>query len=72
MSYDSWKTTDPADELLGSCPQSGDRLEDDEINAAMLGVDVDEYVANRARDIHYRRWVYGPNNVEDEDDEIPF
>jgi len=71
MSYDHWKTTNPDDELLGSCPQSGDRLEDDEANAAMLGVDLDEYLANKARDRHYRRWVDGPNNV-DQDDELPF
>jgi len=72
MSYDHWKTTNPADEWLGSCPQEGDRLEDDEVNAAMLGVDLDQYLETKARDIHYRRWVYGPQNAQDEDDQIPF
>jgi len=67
MTYDTWKTTNPDDQYLGSCPQSGDRLEDDEQMAAMFNVDLDEYLANKARD----RWVYGPNNV-DEDDCIPF
>jgi hypothetical protein len=30
MSYDHWKTTDPADEWLGNAPQEGDRVEPDQ------------------------------------------
>jgi hypothetical protein len=28
MSYDHWKTTNPADEELGNAPQEGDRLDE--------------------------------------------
>lgn len=62
MSYDHWKTTNPDDQWLESCPQS----DEDEAMAAMLGVDVDQYLADKARDRQL------PRRYDDTDDPLPF
>jgi len=57
MSYDGWKTTDPADEELGSCPQS-DEPEGWEPS--------DEHVQELSWDRYYR------THAVEEDEELPF
>jgi len=57
MSYDGWKTTDPADEELGSCPQS-DEPEGWEPS--------DERVQELSWDRYYR------THAVDEDEQLPF
>lgn len=54
------------DKYLESCPQGGDRMDEDEAMAAMLDMDLDEYLMGKSIDRHLRR------EHLDEDDELPF
>jgi hypothetical protein len=58
-------------EQLFGFSEADTRLEDDEELAAILGVDVDEYLEGKSHNRHYQRWVKGPHNV-DETDELAF
>ena len=65
MSYDTWKLRSDLDD---SCEQfAQDEYEDLEATAAMLGVTVDEYLANKALDRYVARHQEPP-----EDNQIPF
>ena len=65
MSYDQWKLRSDLDD---SCEQfAQDEYEDMEATAAMLGVTVDEYLADKALDRYVARYQEPP-----QDDQIPF
>jgi hypothetical protein len=65
MSYDHWKTTEAVPFYDQDEPHE-ETFEDLEVTAAMLGVTVDEYLANKSLD----RWL--GRHQGDDPDELPF